>query len=131
MTEQTVGHISQVIGPVVDISFESEDSLKTIILPRIYDAIKINRQDGRVLIVEVQQHIGEKTVRTVAMDSTDGLRRGMEAISLGTPMHMPIGGQIKGRLMNVVGQAIDGMEQLDMTGAYSIHREPQIGRAHV
>lgn len=124
MTEQTVGHISQVIGPVVDISFENDESLKPVILPRIYDAIKINRQDGRVLIVEVQQHIGEKTVRTVAMDSTDGLRRGMEAISLGTSMHMPIGGQIKGRLLNVVGEAIDGMKQLDMTGAYSIHREP-------
>ncbi|MFA5850562.1 MAG: F0F1 ATP synthase subunit beta [Bacteroidales bacterium] len=124
MAEHSMGHISQVIGPVVDISFENEVSDKQVILPGIHDAIKIKRLDGRELIVEVQQHIGEKTVRTVAMDSTDGLRRGMEAISLGTPIHVPVGGQIKGRLINVVGEAIDGMGPLDMTGSYSIHRDP-------
>ncbi|MFA6334761.1 MAG: F0F1 ATP synthase subunit beta [Bacteroidales bacterium] len=124
MAEQIVGHISQIIGPVVDISFENENPKSQIVLPGIHDAIKIVRLNGRELILEVQQHIGEKTVRTVAMDSTDGLRRGMEAVSLGSSIHMPIGNQIKGRLMNVVGDAIDGMGQLDMTGAYSIHRDP-------
>jgi len=84
----------------------------------------IRRDDGRTLIVEVQQHIGENTVRTVAMDSTDGLRRGMEAVSYFRPITMPVGEQIKGRLMNVVGEAIDGMKPLDGKGAYPIHREP-------
>ncbi|MCK9625435.1 MAG: F0F1 ATP synthase subunit beta [Bacteroidales bacterium] len=124
MAEQIVGHISQVIGPVVDVSFESEVSKKKIILPRIHDSIIIGRENGHDLVLEVQQHIGEKTVRTVAMDSTDGLRRGMKAVSLCVPIHVPIGTQIKGRLMNVVGNVIDGMDKLDMTGAYSIHKNP-------
>jgi len=124
MAEKAEGHISQVIGPVVDISFEQDNPDNTVILPRIHDAIKISRPEGRDLILEVQQHIGEKTVRTVAMDSTDGLRRGLKAYSLGTPIHMPIGEQIKGRLMNVVGDAIDGLGTLTMDGAYPIHREP-------
>ncbi len=124
MAEQIVGHISQVIGPVVDISFENESSKSKIVLPSIHDAISIVRENGKTLILEVQQHIGEKTVRTVAMDSTDGLRRGMEAVAIGTPILMPIGDQIKGRLMNVVGEAIDGMGQMNMSGAYSIHRDP-------
>ena len=68
---------------------------------------------GKVLIVEVQQHIGENTVRTVAMDTTDGLQRGMKAVSCGSPITMPVGDQVKGRLMNVTGDSIDGMEELD------------------
>ena len=92
-------------------------------MPKIYDALKIDRGDGRDLIVEVQQHIGEDTVRCVAMDNTDGLHRGLEAIPLGSPIVMPAGDQIKGRMLNVIGQPIDGMKQLDMEGAYPIHRE--------
>ena len=92
-------------------------------LPKIYDALKIDRGDGRDLIVEVQQHIGEDTVRCVAMDNTDGLHRGLEAIPLGSPIVMPAGDQIKGRMLNVIGQPIDGMKQLNMEGAYPIHRE--------
>jgi len=80
--------------------------------------------NGKRLIVEVEQHIGENTVRTVAMDSTDGLQRGLKAFPLGGPITMPIGDQIKGRLMNVTGNSIDGMAELDRTGAYPIHRDP-------
>ena len=121
---QLKGHISQVIGPVVDVYFEGKDIDQALLLPSIHDALTIKRDDGRTLIVEVQQHIGEDTVRTVAMDSTDGLRRGMEVIPSGYPITMPVGDQIKGRLMNVVGEAVDGMKELDKEGAYPIHREP-------
>ena len=117
-----VGHISQVIGPVVDVYFEGTEA--EMMLPSIHDALEIKRSNGKRLIVEVQQHIGENTVRTVAMDSTDGLQRGMTVHPLGGPITMPIGTQIKGRLMNVVGDSIDGMKELDRTGAYPIHREP-------
>src|ERR1035437_5781849 len=117
------GHISQIIGPVVDVFFDlkGKDEVK---LPAIYDALSIDRGNGKELIVEIQQHIGENTVRTVAMDSTDGLRRGVKAVALGTAISMPIGDQVKGRLMNVIGDSIDGMKVLDRKGAYPIHREP-------
>ena len=117
------GYVSQVIGPVVDVRFEGEQDQPTT-LPRIHDAMALSRPDGKRLIVEVQQHIGENTVRTVAMDTTDGLRRGMEAIALGSPINMPTGEQVKGRLMNVTGDAIDGMSPLNRDGALPIHREP-------
>ena len=84
----------------------------------------IKRHDGRILVVEVQQHIGEDTVRTVAMDSTDGLQRGMEVMLTGQAITMPVGPQIKGRVMNVVGETTDGMKELDKTGGFPIHREP-------
>lgn len=116
------GRVSQVIGPVVDVYFESESDSGIVSLPRIHDALEVMRGDGRKLVVEVQQHIGGNMVRTVAMDSTDGLRRGLEVVSMGGPIRMPVGEQIKGRLMNVVGEAIDGMKQPDFQGAYPIHR---------
>jgi F-type H+/Na+-transporting ATPase subunit beta len=120
---ELIGHISQIIGPVVDVFFElkGKDEVK---LPAIHDALSIDRGNGKELIVEIQQHIGENTVRTVAMDSTDGLRRGLKAVALGTAISMPIGDQVKGRLMNVIGDSIDGMKPLDKKGAYPIHREP-------
>ena len=121
---QLIGHISQVIGPVVDVFFEGKDIDAELRLPRIHDALEIKRPDGRILVAEVQQHIGEDTVRTVAMDSTAGLRRGMEVVSTGQPITMPVGDQVKGRMMNVTGNAIDGMKELDRKGAYPIHREP-------
>ena len=117
------GYISQVIGPVVDIHFDYGTE-ETVTLPRIHDAMEISRPNGKILIVEVQQHIGENTVRTVAMDTTDGLRRGMEAMSYGMPITMPTGDQVKGRLMNVTGDPIDGMAQLTKDEALPIHREP-------
>ena len=120
---QLTGHISQIIGPVIDVYFDTEGQEAEKVLPKIHDALKIDRGDGRDLIVEVQQHIGEDTVRCVAMDNTDGLHRGLEAIPMGTPIVMPAGDQIKGRMLNVIGQPIDGMNPLDMKGAYPIHRE--------
>ena len=117
------GHISQIIGPVVDIHFDLNESSECQ-LPAIHEALTINRGNGKSLIVEVQQHIGEDTVRTVAMDSTDGLYRGMEAECTGSPITMPVGVQIRGRVMNVVGETIDGMQKLDREGAFPIHREP-------
>ena len=120
-----VGHISQVIGPVVDVYFKFEEGQDVEhALPKIHDAMTIARNDGRTLVIEVQQHIGEDTVRCVAMDSTDGLKRGMEVVPTGHPIAMPIGNQIKGRVMNVVGDTIDGMKELDKTDGFPIHREP-------
>ncbi len=119
---QLVGHISQVIGPVVDVFFDTANP--SLNLPQINDALEVKRPDGRSLILEVKQHIGEDTVRAVAMDSTDGLSRGLEVIPLGSPIRMPIGDHVKGRLMNVVGNSIDGMKPLSNQGGAPIHREP-------
>ena len=121
--EQLNGYISQIIGPVVDVSFDLNGNDNTA-LPAINDALSIERPDGRILIVEVQQHIGENVVRTVAMDSTDGLSRKMTVVATGSPITMPIGGQLRGRLLNVIGEPIDGLEKLDMEGSSPIHREP-------
>ncbi len=121
---QINGRISQIIGPVIDIYFDVEGEDAEKVLPRIYDAIAIKRPNGKDLIVEVQQHIGEDTVRCVAMDNTDGLQRGLEARPLGGPIAMPVGDQIKGRMLNVTGQPIDGMKAFDYKGAYPIHRDP-------
>ncbi|MFH0761536.1 MAG: F0F1 ATP synthase subunit beta [Bacteroidota bacterium] len=114
------GRILQVIGPVVDVEFTSGNNS----LPDIYEALEIPLSDGSNLVVEVQQHIGENTVRTIAMDSTDGLSRGMEVKTTGSPIRIPIGDQVRGRLLNVTGQPIDGLGALDRTGGYPIHREP-------
>ena len=119
MSENT-GKIVQVIGPVVDVSFEQEGSE----LPNILDALEIKRTDGSTLVVECQQHIGENTVRAISMDSTDGLSRGMDVTSTGKPIIRPIGEQIKGRLLNVVGEPIDGMHKLNKDGGYPIHNPP-------
>jgi F-type H+-transporting ATPase subunit beta len=117
---QQIGHITQIIGPVVDVSYSEEGNS----VPKIHDALKITRPDGKTLVVEVQQHIGEDTVRTVAMDSTDGIFRGMEVESLGAPISMPIGNQVKGRLLNVIGDTIDGMKPVNYDDASPIHRDP-------
>ncbi|MDX9903855.1 MAG: F0F1 ATP synthase subunit beta, partial [Bacteroidales bacterium] len=117
---KVTGVVSQVIGPVVDVTFETVGTE----MPNILDALEITRPDGSVLVVECQQHIGEKTVRAIAMDSTDGLQRGTEVVSTGQPIVMPIGDQIRGRLMNVTGMPIDGIGDLDKKGGYPIHRKP-------
>ena len=111
------------IGPVIDVYFDTKGQDAEKVLPKIYEALHVKRPDGSDLIIEVQQHIGEDTVRCVAMDNTDGLQRGLEAVPAGTPIMMPAGDQIKGRMLNVIGQPIDGMAKLDMKGAYPIHRE--------
>lgn len=120
---QLSGRISQIIGPVIDVYFDTKGQDAEKVLPKIHEALNIDRGDGKTLIVEVQQHIGEDTVRCVAMDNTDGLRRGLVATPMGTPIVMPAGDQIKGRMLNVIGQPIDGMKTFNMEGAYPIHRE--------
>ena len=121
---QVIGHISQIIGAVIDVAFDTEGKKAEEVLPKIFDALEITRPNGQKLIVEVQQHIGEDTVRTVAMDNTDGLQRGMEVRPLGSPITMPTGNQIKGRMMNVIGERIDGLRDLARENAAPIHREP-------
>ena len=116
---QNTGEIVQIIGPVIDVSFEKSGGN----LPNIYDALQIVREDGDIVTVECQQHIGEQTIRTVAMDSTDGLRRGMEVVGTGSPIKMPVGDHIKGRLFNVTGKTIDGIGDIDNSDGYSIHQE--------
>jgi F-type H+-transporting ATPase subunit beta len=113
-----IGKITQVIGPVVDVSFEQEGSS----IPKIYDALEVKKPNGEILILECQQHLGEDRVRTVAMDSSEGLVRGMEAVHLEGPISMPTGEEINGRLFNVVGQAIDGMPQPKSKARLPIHR---------
>ena len=115
---QLKGKISQIIGPVVDLSFENAEKL-----PKLLDAIEVQKEDGSKVVLECQKHIGEDSVRTIAMDSTDGLTRGMEAISLGSPIVMPVGDQVKGRLFNVVGDAIDGIGNCPKENGLPIHRE--------
>lgn len=119
-----VGNISQIIGPVIDVHFDLNGSNEAVELPRIHDALTIQRGDGKTLIIEVQQHVGEDIVRAVAMDSTDGLHRGMRVVNTGKPISMPVGSQIRGRVMNVTGDAIDGMGELSKTDSLPIHREP-------
>lgn len=115
---ETIGKIAQVIGPVVDVAFEGDG----VVLPPIYTALKIDKEDGSQLILEVEQHIGEDTVRCVAMDSTDGLQRGVAVTSLGQPIAIPTGDQVKGRLMNVIGNAIDNLPTLQRDNLRSIHQ---------
>jgi F-type H+-transporting ATPase subunit beta len=110
------GKIKQIIGPVVDIEFNEDE------LPAIYNAIKIMRSDGNKLILEAQQHLGENIVRCVAMDSTDGLVRDMEAIDTGEPITVPVGPEVLGRLINVIGDPIDEMGEIKAAKRYPIHR---------
>ena len=117
--DQNKGKIIQVIGPVVDVIFEKEGSE----LPSIYDALEVSREGNQNLTIECQQHIGENTIRCVAMDSTDGLTRGMEVNSTGKPITMPSGESTLGRLVNVVGDSVDGLESLPKEGQ-PIHNDP-------
>ena len=113
------GKIKQIIGAVVDVQFDNQQSL-----PEIYNALTIVRPGGEKLILEVQQHLGEDSVRAIAMDGTEGLVRGMEVIDSGKPISMPIGDDIYGRLFNVTGDAIDGLPQLDKSNGRPIHANP-------
>jgi len=114
------GKVTQIIGPVVDVSFESEETQ----LPEILDALEVTKPSGEKVILETQSHIGEDTVRTISMDSTEGLQRGTEVRATGSPIKMPIGDAIKGRLFNVVGEAIDGIGEVSNENGSAIHREP-------
>lgn len=117
---KVTGKVAQVIGPVVDVVFDTTNAE----LPKIYDSLEITKEDGSKLVLEVQSHVGEDTVRTISMDSTDGLNRGHEVVALGTPIQMPIGKDVFGRLFNVIGDAIDGLGNLPKTGenGLPIHR---------
>lgn len=121
MNKKSIGHIAQVIGPVVDVVFENESDI-----PNLHDALEITRENGETLILETEQAIGENTVRTIAMDSTDGLSRGTEVVNLGQPISMPTGEEIKGRLFNVIGKPIDGLGAIKSKTSNSIHREPPL-----
>jgi len=114
------GKIKQVIGAVVDVSFEGEGNQ----LPEILNALTIKREDGSTLVLECQQHLGEDSVRCISMDSTDGLKRGMEVVDTGKNITMPIGDQVKGRLFNVIGEAIDGIQAVNAENGYPIHNKP-------
>lgn len=116
MPEQLVGTIQSVIGPVVDVVFASGK------LPEIYDAVTVEMEDGSTLVLEVEQQLGNSVVRSVAMGSTDGLRRGMTGISNGTPIQVPVGPATLGRLFNVTGQPIDGKGEVQSEITYPIHR---------
>jgi len=112
---QRIGKVVQIIGPVIDIKFDTDS------LPNIYNAIQI-KMDGRVIVAEVEQHIGDDIVRTIAMESTDGLKRGVKAIDTGRPIEVPVGEQVLGRLFNVLGQPKDEKGPLETNKYYTIHR---------
>ncbi len=115
---EILGTVTQVIGPVIDVSFEGgKDNI-----PPIYSALKVERDNGEELILEVEQHIGEDIVRCVAMESTDGVRRGVKVRNLGHPISVPTGDQVKGRLLNVVGDAIDMLGELKREDMRAIHQ---------
>ncbi|MEQ8323479.1 MAG: F0F1 ATP synthase subunit beta [Vicingaceae bacterium] len=116
------GKITQIIGPVIDVSFDQEGSE----LPNIMDALEITTDQGNKIVIECQQHVGEDTIRTISMDATDGLRRGMTVVNTGAPIKMPVGEDINGRLFNVVGDPIDGMKAIDKTNGRQIHADPPL-----
>jgi F-type H+-transporting ATPase subunit beta len=115
MAKGSRGRVIQVMGPVVDVEFPAGE------LPDIYDAVEIPRDGGR-LVVEVQQHLGNDWVRCVAMDATDGLRRGMEAINTGTPIMVPVGRATLGRIFNILGEPVDNAGPVEAEEHYPIHR---------
>lgn len=111
------GRIVQVLGPVVDVRFESHEAL-----PCLLSALEVTRKDGRKVILECQRHLGDYRIRAIAMDSSEGLARGMEVVDTGRPISMPVGEAIRGRLFNVVGEAVDGIAQPVVEHALPIHR---------
>jgi F-type H+/Na+-transporting ATPase subunit beta len=114
-----IGHIKQIIGPVVDVSFAGGK------LPEILNALVITKPNGDELVLECQRHLGQDSVRAISMDATDGLTRGTKVTDTGKPISMPVGDHIKGRLFNVIGEAIDGIGKVEKgDNAYPIHRKP-------
>ncbi len=114
MTTESVGHVTQVVGPVVDVHFPGE-------LPQILNALHVNRESGR-LVLEVAQHLGEHSVRTVAMGATEGLVRGVEVRDAGEPIQVPVGPEMLGRIANVVGEPVDERGPIKTSKTYPIHR---------
>ena len=118
MAQGTIGKVVQVMGPVVDVDFAGQD------LPEIYYALEIDRENADKLVVEVQQHMGRDWVRCVAMDTTDGLRRGMDAVDTGGPIRVPVGPGTLGRIFNVTGDPIDNRGDVEAADHWPIHRPP-------
>src|SRR6478736_4474349 len=116
-----VGKIKQIIGAVIDVQFGSDQKL-----PEIYNALEITKENGDILVLEAQQHLGEDSVRCIAMDGTEGLKRGIEVVDLGSPILMPVGDEINGRLFNVTGDAIDGLPQVNKKNGRPIHNKPPL-----
>jgi len=116
---ENIGKIAQVIGPVVDVRFGEGASL-----PNIMEALEVTAPNGNVVVLETQQHIGEDTVRAIAMDATDGLKRGVDVVATGAAIKMPTGDEVKGRLFNVVGEAVDGIGKVEKVNGSPIHRDP-------
>ena len=110
-----IGKVVQVIGPVIDIKFDSDS------LPNLYNAINIDMGD-HLLVAEVEQHVGDDIVRTIAMSATEGLKRGMDAVDTGNPISVPVGQEVLGRLFNVLGEPIDNCGAVDIKEKYPIHR---------
>ena len=117
---QNTGYIKQIIGPVVDVSFSAKEAK----LPEILSALEVTRPNGDKIVLECQKHLGEDSVRTIAMDSTEGLTRGMPVVDTGSMITMPVGDEIKGRLFNVVGEPIDGLGELPNAERRAIHNKP-------
>ncbi|WP_185850951.1 F0F1 ATP synthase subunit beta [Blattabacterium cuenoti] len=115
--KKSKGKITRIVGPVIDVSFENKSDL-----PNIYDALSVKISKWSKIILEVQQHVGEYSVRCISMDITDRIRRGQEAENLGVPISMPIGEEINGRIFNVLGDPIDGLWSLEKTKKKPIHR---------
>ena len=111
------GLITKIIGPVIDVEFQSGE------LPEIYTALHITREDGTYIVAEVQQMLGSNKVRTVAMSSTDGLKRGMKVVNTGEPIKIPVGKSILGRILNVVGNPVDELGPVETDTYLPIHRE--------
>ncbi len=116
-TKENLGNISKIIGVVVDLEFKDS-------LPEIHTALEVQKSDGKRLVLEVQQHLGSGSVRAIAMDSTDGLERGLSVKDTGKPISVPVGPETLGRMFNVVGDAIDEKEEVKTTKRYPIHRNP-------
>ncbi|MFW6020388.1 MAG: F0F1 ATP synthase subunit beta [Bacteroidales bacterium] len=119
MAEKAKGKIAQIIGPVVDVVFEKAEDI-----PNIYDALHVQNNKEEVIVLECQQDIGENTVRTIAMDGTEGLRRGAGVTAMGRGITMPADESIRGRLFNLIGQPIDGLKPIETEKHYEIHRNP-------
>jgi F-type H+-transporting ATPase subunit beta len=116
-TSTNKGYVTQIIGPVLDIAFPSGT------LPAIYTALKIVQEDGSIIIVEVQQLLGDRKVRAVSMRSTDGLKRGVEVIDLGSPILVPVGVTTLGRIFNVIGEPVDNQGDVSYDETLPIHRD--------
>ena len=117
MAEKNIGKITQIVGAVIDIKFSEGN------LPEINEAINVTHEDGNLLVVEVAQHLGDDTVRCIAMGPTDGLVRGMDAVATGAPISVPVGEKTLGRIFNVLGQPIDEKEAPTDVEYFPIHRK--------